>query len=330
MSRFSLRILASAPIFFFLVSSSLVGAEVTCEESETEIVIHRNGQHILSYQKSDTVPEGVDPKYARSGFIHPIKTPSGKVLTDDYPLPHHSHQHGIFFAWRKGTFKGEEVNFWEHTKGTTVRHEKVLGIINEETTAGFRVQLAHVHGEETVLHETWTVLVDAETGFIDFTSEQTCATGSPLELSKFHYGGMALRGSRAWVDLEFEKAQKAASKNGEEPGIPEPCAIVTNEGKTRIDGNHSQPEWVSMTGPIDDEPVSITLIPHPSNYRHPQHVRLHPNMPYFCFIPTVEEAFQINPGETYVSRFLIVAEGGEHDPARLEQIRSAYAERSFP
>ncbi|MEM0895364.1 MAG: PmoA family protein [Verrucomicrobiota bacterium] len=304
--------------------------EVSCEETDAAIVVHRNGLHVLSYQKTDAVPEGVDPRYARSGFIHPIKTPSGKVLTDDYPLPHHSHQHGLFFAWRKGTFEGQEVNFWEHTKGTTVRHEKVLEIMNEEGEAGFRVQLAHVHGEKIVLHETWTVLVDAETGFIDFTSKQICATGSPLTLSKYHYGAMALRGTREWVDLEFEKAQKVAGKTGKEPGVPEPCTIITNEGKTRLDGNHSRPEWVCMTGPIDGQPVSITLIPHSSNFRHPQHVRLHPNMPYFCFIPTVEEEFQIRPGENYVSRFRAVAEDGSPDVARLKEIHGAYGAESSP
>ena len=81
-------------------------ADVHCKQIGDTIVIKRNGKHVLTYQISDAVPDGVEPKYARSGFIHPITTPSGKVLTDDYPLPHHSHQHGLFFAWRKGKFKG--------------------------------------------------------------------------------------------------------------------------------------------------------------------------------------------------------------------------------
>ncbi len=311
-------------LLVFLLPVLPAAANVICEQSDDVIVIKRDGRHVLTYQKKDKVPQGVDPKYARSGFIHPISTPSGRVLTDDYPLPHHSHQHGLFFAWRKGKFEGEEVNFWEHTKETTVRHEKVLEILNEGEIAGFRVQLAHVHGKKKVLDETWTVLVHNDTGFIDFKSAQTCATDSPLTLTKYHYGAMALRGARDWSDLEFEKAQKEAKKSGGKPSVPEPCSMLTSEGRTREDGNHTRPEWVCMTGPINGEPVAITLIPHPSNFRHPQHVRLHPNMPYFCFIPTVDEPFQIKPGKIYVSRFRIVAEDGKPDVERLKKIQTDY------
>ena len=301
-------------------------AEVICTQSADHLVIKRNGRHVLTYNKTDSVPDGVDPKYARSGFIHPISTPTGRILTDGYPLPHHTHQHGIFFAWTKASFEGKEVNFWEHTpNGATVRHDKVLELTNKEAFAEFRVRLVHVRGEKEILHEIWTVRVHAKNGFIDFTSEQSCATKSPLILHKYHYGAMAIRGSRQWFDLDFEKAQSAATKNGTKLKVAEPCEMLTSEGHTRANGNHTRPQWVSMTGLIDNEPVALTLVPHPSNFRHPQHVRLHPNMPYFCFIPTVEKGFRIEPNKPWISRYRIVAQDGKPDPARLNKIQSTFA-----
>ena len=59
-----------------------------CEERKDEIVITRNERHVLTCHKTAKVPEGVEAKYARSGFIHPISTPAGKVVTDGYPQPH--------------------------------------------------------------------------------------------------------------------------------------------------------------------------------------------------------------------------------------------------
>ena len=258
----------------------------------------------------------MDAKYGRSGFIHPITTPTGKIITDGYPLPHHSHQHGIFFAWRSATFKGAKLNFWEATEAT-IHHKKVLEIYNDQTFAGFRVELAHLNGDEKVLHEIWTVKVDADTGHIDFKSEQQCATKNPVILERKHYGGMGVRGSRQW----FKSASTSAGKGSKKDEFVETCNIITDQGLSQNNGNHSRPKWVCMSGPVDGAPVSITLIPYPSNLRHPQHVRLHPDMPYFCFTPTVKEPFTIKPVKPLISRYLIVVHDGQPDPQQINTIQ---------
>ena len=295
-------------------------AEVRCNHDNDRIVVTRNGHHVLTYNTTVKVPPGVEPRYGRSGFIHPISTPSGRIITDDYPLPHHTHQHGVFFAWRSATFEGEKLNFWEPGKAT-VRHEKVLDITNEQRLAGFRVELAHVSGTRTILREIWTVKVYLDSGHIDLTSEQICAAGSPIILEQFHYGGMAIRGSRQWFKDAHASAGKGATKNE----FVEPCKMITSHGLTQADGNHSRPNWVCMTGEIDSAPVSITFVPHPTNFRHPQYVRLHPDMPYFCFLPTVKEAFTIEPGEPWVSRYRIVAEDGQPEAAELDAVQRAFS-----
>ena len=296
-------------------------AGVVCEQSDDQIVVTRDGRHVATYHKTVRIPVGVDAKYGRSGFIHPISTPSGRTLTDDYPLPHHSHQNGMFFAWRKATFEGDELNFWEQGK-ETVRHEKVLEIMNGEKFAGFRVELSHRSGTKRILREIWTVKVYSDTGYIDLTSEQSCATKSPITLERFHYGGMAIRGSRQW----FRDAHTSAKKGALKDEFVAPCKMITSEGLTQSDGNHSRPNWVCMTGAIDTAPASITFVPHPTNFRHPQHVRLHPDMPYFCFIPTVEKPFKIEPGKPWRSRYRIVAEDGEPDIAKLDAVQRAFAD----
>jgi hypothetical protein len=305
----------------FILTITSLQADVHCEENKNHIVITRNGQHVLTYQKTVIVPNGVDTKYGRSGFIHPISTPAGKIITDDYPLPHHSHQHGLFFAWKKATFKNEQLNFWEPDNGS-IRHEKVSEIINSKQFAGFRVELAHVSRDQQILKEIWDIKVDANTGYIDFRSEQICTTNSPLTVEQYHYGGLAIRGSRQW----FKDANTSEAKDALKDEFVEACKMITNEGLTQKNGNHSRPNWVCMTGKIDKTPVSITLIPHPSNFRHPQQVRLHPDMPYFCFAPMVKQSFKIEPHSPLVSHFRIIAEDGEPDPAKLNVIQQEFAQ----
>ena len=310
----------STTICFLSLALNLPAAEVVCVEKEDDIVITNNERHVLTYHKTAKVPDGVEAKYARSGFIHPITTPSGKVLTDGYPQPKHSHQNGVFLIWRKASFEGKELNFWEPSEAT-VRHEKTLELINQEDFAGFRVERTHVDGDRIILTEIWTVRVHADTGHIDLDSEQYCATKSPLTLARYHYGGMAIRGSRQWFPSAHTSAGTGA-RNGE---FAAPVRMLTNEGLTQENGNHSRPLWVAMTGLIDGAPASITLIPHPGNARHPQHARLHPKMPYFCLLPSVEKPFTIAPDKPLVSRFRMVVQDGEPDSAILNTLQQSYA-----
>jgi lysophospholipase L1-like esterase len=104
--------------------SALGGLSV--RETEATLVIVHKHQPLLVYNKqSPPVPAGIDPIYARSGFLHPVCSPQGKEVTATFPLDH-AHQHGIFGAWVKTTYAGREVDFW-NLPGRTGRVEWVQG-----------------------------------------------------------------------------------------------------------------------------------------------------------------------------------------------------------
>ncbi len=298
-----------------------------CKETDDTIVVTMRGKHVLTYHKREHVPEGIGQAYARSGFMHPVSTPGGRTVTDGFPKPHHAHQHGVFMAWTKCRFEGRKINFWEHHRGGgRVRHDKVIHVKNEPDFAEFRVRLIHSDrtapgGETPVLYDIWTVRVPAvspgDPHVIDITSEQQCASGKPLTQEKYHYGGMAIRGSAQWIDLKYEKAK---NKDGLKPG----CTMLTSEGKDQHNGNHSRPNWVAISGSVDGQSAGAALLSHRKNFRHPQAVRLHPNMPYFCYAPMVDGPFTIKPGETYASRYRVVAFDGRPDPKRLNELWEAF------
>lgn len=290
--------------------SMLHADDLVSIETATAVEIRSGDRLLLKYNTSVVEPPaGIDPALRRSGHIHPLNTPSGKTLTAEFPSDH-AHQHGLFFAWVNTEFQGRKVDFWNQGGKTgTVEHvalNRVFAGTGQAGTgdAGFVATLHHVdlsdpHGPIPVLEEVLTVKAHAldETGYlVDVESRQTCIADAPLVLKEYHYGGFAFRGNSDWLGKEGAQ-------------------FLTSEGRTRIEGNHSRPDWVGISGLLNGEPCGLTIFGHPGNFRAPQPVRLHPDKPYFVFSPEVLGEFKIFPGDTYVSRYRLHVHDG---PANTE------------
>lgn len=324
---------------FLGLSVISVAAESECVETEDSILLKWNGKPVLHYNKAvQSPPEGMKPYYRRSGYIHPVYNPSGQVVTGDF-AEDHPHQHALFFAWTKCKFEGRPLEFWnQRLELGTIAHDEVL----EVGTDFFKVRLNYIDGKApggplTILKEVWTVRMMGSTDnqfVFDVISEQECATESPLQIEKYHYGGMAIRGSNQWFDDESSDQIKEWIKvTKEKPDTPVlgwdvlDRDYLTNEGKTWHDGNHSRPHWVDMYGKVDGKFTGIAVLAHPTNFRFPQHVRLHPTKPYFCFAPMVDEGFTIEPGRIYRSRYCYVIHDGKPDQEDLNHQWDLFSKR---
>ncbi len=253
----------------------------------------------LSYNKTPPpVPESIEPIYARSGFLHPVNTPTGETLTDVYPVDH-AHQDGIFNAWVNTTYDGEKVDFWNIAGGSgLVAHERVVETFADESQAGFSVGLLHRATRQAgdsgarvenvdVLRERWTVsLTAAKTDYycFDIESSQEALTDKPLTVNEYHYGGMAFRGRSDWL---LRKQTKDDAKESQ-------VQMLNSRGSDRIKGNHERVDWIMLSGPTDSGAAAIVVMSHPTNFRTPQPARLHPTKPYFVFSPCVEGEFTID------------------------------------
>lgn len=289
-------------LFHLLSIASLAacGSELTLTETDNTIRITQRGKPVLEYVKTARpVPEGIEEHFSRSGYIHPVYTPTGQELTGDYAADH-AHQHAIFFAWTKCEFNGQKVDFWNQAKDLgRIEFRKVVALKREEQSVSFSVKHAFMvmdGGTWTdVLHEVWTVTVHQtpEDHFLfDIESVQTCTSDKPLNLPEYHYGGMAFRGNYQWLKEQADHSIR-----------PGDVQFLTSDGKDRWEGNHTRPNWVAFSGQIDGQNVSAAVFCSPKNFRAPQHVRIHPNKPYFCFAPMVAGPFKIETGSEYVSRY---------------------------
>lgn len=296
--------------------SSVAGeSRVTCTDDGTRLTLSVGDREVLSYNHATLPsPEGIDPVFAKSGHIHPMRTPAGRLVTDDFP-PDHAHQHGVFFAWVNTTFEGRPVDFWNQAKKLgSIEHLKVVGTASGPVFGQFTVRLRHSDltapgGSKPVLEETWTVRAyDVEDPLlVDFRSDQQCVAKEPLVINEYHYGGLGLRGAREWFQQEGSD-------------------FLTSAGKTRENGNHTRARWVIAYGRSEGMPAAVAVLGHPDNFRAPQHVRLHPTKPYFCFAPMVLGPFEIAPGKPYVSRYRFATWDGEADGQRADRLWHDYAE----
>ncbi len=290
-------------------ATNLFAEEPTSQQSET-LSLADGDRILMTYNAGfQPSPKPNQPWYGRSGFIHPVLTPSGRVVTDGFPKDH-LHQHGLMFAWTSAEFQGKPIDFWNsHQRQGHVEHVETVHADPNRII----VKLRHVsdRGDEpvTILDETWelTKVPHATMHVFDLRSVQTCTTDKPLEIKEYHYGSLCVRGPAVWLD--------------------QTATMITSDDKRRADGNHTRCRWAAMQGEIDGQTCGIAVIGHDDNFRAPQPVRLHPDKPYFSFAPMVLGDFSITPGKPYESRFRFVAFDGSLDRQLIDQLADAFSEQ---
>ncbi|MHC4742703.1 MAG: DUF6807 family protein [Planctomycetota bacterium] len=295
-------------------------AAVTIAETDKHLDIIHRGDKVLRYNHAIVPPpEGYDKLYERSGFIHPLWSTSGAVLTAMHPEDH-IHHFGIWMPWTRTEFEGKTVNFWEINRGQgTVRFNRFVSTTRGPVYGGFQAEQEHVvlktdDGEKTVLNEVWDVRVFSVGGrkkgyrICDFVSTQRCVAESPLLQKRYHYSGFGFRAAPEW------KGENTAN--------------LTSEGKTQENGNGTRARWCDASGKID-EWEGITFYSHPENFRHPEPMRIWPPGmvgAFFNFCPSVMGDWEMKPGEDHVFRYRMYVHEGKITVPVAERIWRDYAE----
>lgn len=83
---------------------------------DSMLTIQSGNTKLLKYQFNTVYPPaGIDTNFKRSGFIHPLYTPHGQVLTSIQP-PDHYHHYGIWNPWTHTVFEKDTIDFWNLKK----------------------------------------------------------------------------------------------------------------------------------------------------------------------------------------------------------------------
>jgi len=308
-------------LFLALACAVSAGPAVTAKREGTQIIFRAGDREMFRYQaEPGPLPRPtIKEAYRRGGYLHPLLTPSGKLVSDDFPAKH-IHHHGVWWAWTKTEFEGRTPDFWNmgYNKGR-VEFVAVDDVWAKDGAAGFKARHQFVDLQaappKPALLETWEIRASTAGDekspryVIDLTSTQTCAGDAPLKLPKYHYGGIGFRGHHTWDE-----------------GTP--CQFLTSEGITdRLKGNETRARWMWTGGPVDGAVAGLTMLCHPKNFRAPQPVRLNPTEPFVCFAPQQEGEMEIKPGTPYISRYRLIIADGKPEKETAEAWWKEYEEK---
>ncbi len=180
--------------------------------------------------------------------VHPLRTPSGRVLTIDAPADHPWH-HGL---WCTIKFVDGD-NFWEEY-GEYGTH-RVVTTSSDDLGVHAVIEWVRPDGSTVALDERRTI-VEATLGpdayALDWTVELAPRAAATFDRTPFTtwggYGGLTLRGAPDWTDSDIRLADSA-------------------ERLDRVLGTPAR--WAAISGTIDGEAVTVAVFDHPTNPRFP-------------------------------------------------------------
>jgi len=293
------------------------------EKGPDELVLKNpEGRALLAYRYTvKQPPAGVDAAYGRAGYIHPLKTLSGKVLTNIQPADHY-HHYGLWNPWTHVEYKGKLYDLWNiGDKKGTVRFVGFKDTFSDAEKAGFEAVHDHVifdEGKETgIIRENWRIAIsqlDARRYQCDIHSTLRPSTDTDVILKEYRYAGLGFRATAEWTNTN--------------------SGVLTSSGKTRKDADGSLERWTIMYGKLGDSEGGILFLSHPDNYNFPEPVRIWPENAnggrgdqFFNFSPTKNKDWTLKAGNTYTLQYRLVVFDGTLSADEAEQIWRSFANR---
>lgn len=302
-------------------SASQTGAPMSIKDAQGSFTIMSKGKNLLRYNYITVYPPaGIDTAYKRSGFIHPLWSPHGQELTR-IQAPDHYHHYGIWNPWTHVLFEKDTVDFWNiRDRKGTVRFANAVSTTAGPVYSEYQVLQEHVAfkkggAEKVALHELQSVRVYQPKGqdyyLADVTINMSCASDSPVRLLAYRYGGFGWRTTEKW------------SKDNSE--------VLTSEGKNRKQADGSTARWCIVQGQIDNDYAGVVMMSYPTNYNHPEPLRIWPETMngrgdmFANFSPTKNNDWLLSPGQTYTLKYRLIVYNGHFTKEKAESGWQAFS-----
>jgi len=301
------------------------GVEVT--DTGSDLVFTIGGKEVLGYRyELMPVPDGVDPIYSLSGFIHPLRAPQGEVLTR-IQAPDHYHHYGVWNPWTSTTFEGRSVDFWNVGSGQgRVVSGGVLSHRAGEVFGGYTALHRHIDrtsgSEKLAMTEQVEVTIwnaDPQQRFwvIDFVS--TLNPVSDLTIEAYRYQGFSMRFTERWGDAN--------------------ARLLTSAGFNKSNGNATRARWIDVNGisGAQQGTSGVLFMSTPSNYNFPEQLRIWPTGQgvsgapagtenvYINFNPAQEQAWVLRPGGSHTLKYRMFVYDGTMTAEEAERLWNSYA-----
>jgi hypothetical protein len=212
------------------------------DEAAGTLTVMDGERPVLTYRFGDQLAAGVDPRFARSSYIHPLYSLDGEPLTEDFPGDHR-HHHGLFWAWPVVEVRGVRTSNWEPGE-PPLRQRFVKVLMTGVSAAGARF----------VVRNAWR-LGDAE----DVAEETVTIAARPatpqgravdLEIVLRPVGGdLALRGTPADNKGYGGLCFRGVAADGQGRSVFEGAVMTTDEGPLEADSVGRPFRWADLSTP---------------------------------------------------------------------------------
>lgn len=268
---------------------------------------HRPG-HSIAW---GTVPHPFDPhgpsnpaavyryeKELPKPCVHPVTTPTGRVLTGFEPSDHSWHR-GLWFTIK---FVNEE-NFWEESAPFGTQENVVEPSVEQIDEQGcvVRHRLAWVRpNAETVLREERTLRMEHRGDAIafDWSTSLTPQRDVVLDRTPYTtwggYGGLTFRITREMHDVR----------------------CLTPEGHTREPPKGQNHPWLGIDGRLDGGPrvyAGVAMFDHPHNPRWPSpfYAKMQSGVTYMNASLLFHEPMTLDQAQTLALRYRVLVKDGQ-------------------
>lgn len=299
-------------------------SKIILKKDHKDLSLALNENPILCYRFATTFPpEGINPIYKRSGFIHPLWSPGGEIISRIQP-PDHYHHYGIWGPWTKTHIDDREVDFWNLVKGQgTVKFACFLSEVEGDVFTGFQALQQHVDfgaiGEDQIaMNEILDIRAwntNKNIWVIDYTTSLNSPLKNGIILDTYRYGG----------GIGFRATEKWHKGN---------CTVLTSDNKTRIDADGSYAKWCIVEGESDSKEgrSGILFLSHPSNRMHPEPMRVWPlnangdrGDMYFEFVPIRHDDWKLESKQNYSLKYRMIVFDGVMDAKVAEMYWNSFA-----
>lgn len=297
---------------------------VSLKKDYKDLSLTVNEKPILNYRYAVTFPpDGVNPIFKRSGFIHPLWSPGGEVLSR-IQAPDHYHHYGIWGPWTVTHIDERHVDFWNLASGEgTVKFAGFLSEAEGAVYSGFKALQQHIDfgakgPDQIAMNEILDVRawnLGEGVWMIDYTTSLNSPLKNGIMLDAYRYGG----------GIGFRATEKWTKDN---------CTVLTSDHKTRVDADGSYARWCMVEGEsaVEKGRSGILFLSHPSNRMHPEPMRVWPldanggrGDMYFEFVPIRHDDWKLEPKQNYTLKYRMIVFDGKMDAKTAEMYWSSFA-----
>lgn len=219
--------------------------------SPASVELTENGKAVYVYNHGMMLSNGAPEDRRRSGYVHPLYTPDGVLVSDDFPKDHWHHR-GISWMWPIVIIDGKPHDLWMFKD----IHQEFVRWTAKKAGAKTAVLAAengwYVAGKRVVKEDVEIIAHPAANGSrdLDFTLRFT-ALDQPVTLQ----GEMANKKGYGGFNLRFAPR--------------EDTVLRTPEGDHAKDSDMKPLPWAELAGTYQGKRAVVRISQDPSNPGYP-------------------------------------------------------------